>query len=61
MTTEKREQRWCLCGWTIYGTEMERRNAFTKHWQSTNHRVALTERPERPVGVEIVVSKESPE
>lgn len=55
---EKREQRFCLCGWSVYGADLERRNAFTLHWASRNHKRAMKLRQE-PVGVESQLSKES--
>lgn len=60
MTTERREQRWCLCGWSIFGNDLERRNAFQLHWASRAHKKRL-QTEGRTVGVEIVVSKKSPE
>lgn len=52
MTVQKRDQRFCLCGWSVYGTDLERRNAFTQHWASRTHKTAMKRR-NAPLGVEI--------
>lgn len=39
----RREQRFCLCGWSVWGNEMERRNAFASHRNSEEHRKRMAE------------------
>ena len=34
----KREQRFCICGYSVFGNEMERRNAFVAHHESGEHK-----------------------
>lgn len=51
MSSEKREQRYCLCGWYVYGTDLERRNAFAAHWASEEHKNRLRKRG-LPIGAE---------
>lgn len=39
--TIERGQRFCTCGWSVFGTEMERRNAFASHHVSEEHKKRL--------------------
>jgi len=31
-------ERWCLCGWSVFGTDLERANAFAAHWETDEHK-----------------------
>lgn len=41
--SEKREQRFCPCGYSVFGSDLERRNAFVAHRESGDHQKRLNE------------------